>query len=76
MASSLDSLTNNLVKDGRKLNGFKDYSEEQYELLTRKEVYPYEYTSSWDKFEETRLPPKEVFCSKLNMSGISDEDLR
>ena len=34
MASSLDSLTNNLVKDGRKLSGFEDYSEEQYKLLT------------------------------------------
>ena len=30
MASSLDSLTNNLVKDGQKLSGFEDYSEEQY----------------------------------------------
>ena len=28
MASSLGSLTNNLVKDGRKLSGFEDYSEE------------------------------------------------
>ena len=58
MVSSLDSLTNNLVKDGRKLFGFEDYSEEQYKLLTRKGVYPYEYMTSWDKFEETQLPPK------------------
>ena len=36
MASSLDSLTNNLVKGGQKLIGFKDYSKEQYELLVRK----------------------------------------
>ena len=36
MASSLYSLTNNLVKDGRKLSGFEDYSEEQYKLLLRK----------------------------------------
>ena len=28
MASSLHSPTNNLVKDGRKLTGFKDYSED------------------------------------------------
>ena len=43
MASSLDSLTSNLVKGGQKLTGFKDYSEDQYVLLVRKGVYPYEY---------------------------------
>ena len=42
MASSLDSLMNNLVKGGRKLFGFEDYSELQYNLLTKKGIYPYE----------------------------------
>ena len=46
MASSLDSLTNNLVKGGKKLIGFEDHSEEQYELLTRKGIYCCEYMSS------------------------------
>ena len=27
--------------------------------------------SSWDKFKETKLPPKEAFYSKLNMSGLA-----
>ena len=58
MASNLDSLTNNLVKGGQKLTGFKDYSEDQHALLVRKGVYPYEYMTSWDKFSETQLPPK------------------
>ena len=74
MASSLDSLMNNLVKGGRKLSGFEDYSKEQYKLLIRKGVYPYEYMSSWDKFKETQLPFKEAFYSKLYMSDISDKD--
>ena len=30
--------------------------------------------SSWDKFEETKLPPKEAFHSKLNMSDGSDHN--
>ena len=30
--------------------------------------------SEWDRFEETKLPPKEAFYSKLNMSGVSEED--
>ena len=74
MASSLDSLMNNLVKGGRKLFGFEDYSELQYNLLTRKGIYPYEYMSSWDKFEESRLPPIEPFYSSLNMANVSQGD--
>ena len=70
MASSFDSLTNNLVKGGKKLTRFEDYSIDQ--LLVRKGVYPYEYMTSWDKFTETQLPPKEVFHSSLNMSNISE----
>ena len=65
MASSLDSLTNNLVKGGQKLTGFKDYSEDQCAPLVRKGVYPHEYMMSWDKFTETQLPPKEAFHSAL-----------
>ena len=36
MSSSLDSLTKNLVSRGKKLFGFEDYSELQYDLLTKK----------------------------------------
>ena len=74
MASSLDSLTNNLVKFGQKLTRFEDYSEDQYALLIRKRVYPYEYMTSWDKLTETQLPPKKAFHSTLNMSDIDERD--
>ena len=50
------------------------HDDEQFRLLLRKGVYPYEYMSSWDKFEETKLPPKEAFHSNLNMSDISKYD--
>ena len=43
-------------------------------LLLRKGVYPYEYMDSWEKFNETVLPPKKVFYSNLNLEDISDED--
>ena len=52
----------------------KFVSKLQYHLLTRKGIYPYEYMSSWDRFEETQLPPVEAFYSKLNMSSISSND--
>ena len=29
---------------------------------------------SWEKFDETSLPPKEDFYSELNLVGISDKD--
>ena len=80
MASSLDSLMDNLVENnrvgetGRTLTGYEDYSEAQHELLIKKGIYPYEYMTSWDKFNETRLPPKKAFSSNCNMSDISDKD--
>ena len=74
MSSSLESLTKNLVSGGKQLFGFEDYSELQYDLLTRKGIYPYKYMSSWDRFEETQRPPIEAFYSKLNMSSISSDD--
>ena len=35
----------------------------KFVLLLRKGVYPYEYMDSWEKFDETTLPPKESFYS-------------
>ena len=74
MSSSLDSLTKDLVGCRKRLFAFEDYSELQYDLLTRKGVYPYEYVNSWDRFEETQPPPLSAFYSNLNMSSISEED--
>ena len=43
-------------------------------MLLRKGVYPYECMDSWEKFDETTLPPTKDFNSELNLGGISDED--
>ena len=73
MPASLNNLVNNLPKDN--FNNIKRYYKHgKLELLTRKGVYPYEYTDSQEKLEETELPPKEAFYSRLNGVGISDED--
>ena len=45
-------------------------------LLLRKGVYPYEYMDNWKRFNETSLPSKESFYSKLNMEDIDDVDYR
>ena len=76
MSSSLDSLVNNLKRGGNDFFGFEDYSENQYKLLIRKGIYPYKCMDDWDKFEETKLPPKEAFYSKLNMAGVNEGDYK
>ena len=43
-------------------------------LLLRKGVYSYEYMDSQEKLDETSIPPKEAYYSKLNEEGISDAD--
>ena len=43
-------------------------------LVLRKGVYPYEYLDDWEKFNETTLPEREEFYSKLNVEDITDAD--
>ena len=42
--------------------------------MTRKGVFPYEYIDTFNKFEETSLPPKNEFYSSLTTESISEED--
>ena len=74
MSSRLDSLTTNLVRGGQRLFGFEKYTPKQYELLVKKGIYPYTNMFEWEKFKETKLPPKEAFYSQLNMVGVSSEN--
>ena len=46
----------------------------KFVLLLRKGVYPNEYMDSWEKFDETTLPPKEAFYSEITLEDISDKD--
>ena len=48
---------------------------EKFRLMIQKAVCPCEYMDGWKNFEETSLPPKDVFYSRLNMKGISDQDM-
>ena len=45
-------------------------------LLLGKGFYPYEYMDNWEIFNETSLPNKESFYSKLNMENIEGIDYR
>ena len=52
----------------------KYYSGNQLSLLFRKVVYPYDYVDCMKKLDETSLPPKDAFYSKLTGESITDED--
>ena len=43
-------------------------------LLLRKGVYPYEYMDSWKKFDETSLPDKKAFYSELHLEDFTDKN--
>ena len=75
MSSSLGALVNNLPKNGFK-NISKYYTPEEVELIKQKGFYPYEYMDKVEKFNNTKLPPREVFYSKLSGRGISEKDYK
>ena len=70
MGSSLEALVKNLPKEAFK-NILKYYTPEQAELIKQKGFYPYEYMDTEEKFSDTKLPPREIFYSKLTGRGIS-----
>ena len=49
-------------------------NDEDLDLLTDKGVYPYDYFTSFDKFRERQLPPKDKFYSNLTESNIEDDE--
>ena len=53
---------------------FCDGDLNKFVLLLRKGVYPYEYMDSWERFNETSLPPKKSFYSQLDLENIKDKD--
>ncbi|XP_050434996.1 uncharacterized protein LOC126842151 [Adelges cooleyi] len=76
MAASLASLSDNLRTSNIGLfhETAKEFAGFDINLVTRKGVYPYSYTSDWDKLEERKLPDKKEFFNDLSESHISQED--
>ena len=48
----------------------------KFGLERRKGTFPYEWTDSIDKLNETTLPRKEAFYSKLKQSSITDKEYK
>lgn len=74
MTSSLDSLAR-ILKDSQFKELKKTFNNvEDFKLLKRKGVYPYEYMTSYNSLSLTSLPEKQKFYSSLSDTSISDED--
>ena len=65
---------NKLIEKFLGIYQFCDGDLHKFVLLFRKCVYPYEYMDSWEKFNETFLPPKKDFYIELKLEDISDKD--
>ena len=48
----------------------------KFALLLREGVYPYEYMDSWKRFNELIPSEEDSYYSKLNMKGITKEDIK
>ncbi|XP_044019505.1 uncharacterized protein LOC122859886 [Aphidius gifuensis] len=71
MASSIDSLSNNLDDNKKSITRSLCKNDDEFNLITKKGVFP--YLDKWEKFDDTTLPSKEQFYSKLNEENISDK---
>jgi hypothetical protein len=83
MATSIDKLSENLVKDCKSVEDkrkiFKNVSEyfkddNEFDMMTRKGVYPYDYITDYDKFKVKKFPHIDAFNSELNNSKCSMKD--
>ena len=73
MSSSLDKLVSNLPKDDL-IYTSKVFKGKRLNLMSQKEVYPYEFMDSFEKVNQTKLPTKHQFYSILNDQHITDDE--
>ncbi|XP_043263922.1 uncharacterized protein LOC122404280 [Colletes gigas] len=74
--TSLDKLASFLNTDQLKIlrSQFGTLSTEDFNLLTRKGVFPYEYLDCANKLQDPCLPPRESFYSSLTGETVSETD--
>ena len=74
LPSSLDKLVSILTLDGDNKFIFMRRWLSDSPLLISKGVYPYEFMTDRSRFDETKLPPKDKFYSRLTEEDITDEE--
>ena len=73
MGSSLDKLVSNLPKDDL-IYTSQVFKGKRLNLMSQKDVYPYDFMDSFEKFNQTELPTKDQFYSVLNDQHITDDE--
>ena len=71
---NLEISNDTLIKKFHNTYQLCDNDFDKFNLLLRKGVYPYEYMDEWEKFNEDKLPDKELFYSDLNKEHITNKD--
>ena len=74
MSQSLDRLSSNLSDDAFIYSKEAFPNDDQFRLIKKKGVYPYDYMDSFRRFSEKSLPRREDFYSILNDTNISESD--
>ena len=74
MSQSLDRLSSNLSDDAFFYSREAFPNDDQFRLIKKKGVYPYDYMDSFRRFSEKSLPRVEDFYSILNDTNISESD--
>ena len=74
--ASLDKLVSHLDKDKLTItrSQFSSIGSDDFDLLTRKGVFPYEYVDSFNRLDETSLPPYRSFYSSLTDEIVPESD--
>ena len=71
---SYTKLTNESIKIFPTLYKFCIGDLNEFFLLLIKDIYPYEYIKSWERFDENTIILKEAFYSELSLENITDKD--
>ena len=74
MGSSLEKLASNLSEEGFIYTREYFNLDNQFQLMKKKGLYPYDYMDSFSKFNDTQLPRREDFYSLLTDEDISEDD--
>lgn len=74
LGTSIEQLAKNLEKDDFVYLRENCENDVQFSLLRQKGIYPYEYMSNWNRYDENKLPQIEKFYSKLTGENISQTD--
>ena len=49
---------------------------DNYKLLTKKGIYPYDYFDNIKKYNETKIPNHKNFKNKLNNDNVSNKEYK